>query len=985
MNTDHPSKGHFAPSLNLSVEDWEEWEDASVVTPIEDDEQVLVQYQAPRKYSQHLRPPRNAAVRVSRYSTVKIKRLKSRQRQKAQNAKAGISVITDMATFARKNHVVDQMKQPSANGGKFVDSAALRALEGEPSSASIGNWNWLKRNRGQSPATTSTQNDPSPVQGLSPGDRPIMIGISVPPRDASSFEPTPYTAHPDQSALPFAASARNENGQRHHGTEPRSFWSPDTPDTTQSFVSPRHISSMYSQAPPPRAADTRDMPPIPSLPQQFKKHCKSVNQQDGDNDDIDSPCTLFEEDGTSPKGRITTKKPVLSPESAGSPSRGWWDHVVSPFADKRMTLSNRKQKLESPRDTNLKSFQTETPPEQYVNAEFVQPSSIAKPPIVRIPTPRRTPSPGPSASSSQTTATRVAPLLSESQGVGKPEIVIEDEESTIDNPPPYSPAKRPELGPIRYRAVFPPGHALHSQFPPSPNPGSPGLAATMTSQGSTQMNNMGSAIGNTSPVSHVPLPARPIGTYLPPEHVYPARGPQHSVERRRRRHEKEDMIARKAGGFWRGRGCVPKTGCYGRTGREGRKKRRYCLGIWVMIIALLILTTILSVVLTRPHPAKDIPSIWVNLTDFPPMPTGVLTVAGTDNTVARSVCTEPSTLWSCSLPKDNQQSVAPYKPNQPTVIMQIQWDNSTRQLWKAPNGVVPPSISKRAPGFISRARSVIQARAATDFKPDPPAPNFQDMWFMGETTDGIISDQKAGEPAPFYISILQSINATAENPILQRRDEPTVGNISLSALLPPPDLSPDGTPVPAVMLPNPVQQPVRLYDRGLETEHYGFYTHFKRTIFLKSVTAPNNTDSGNVPLDEDGGCRKSEAGFLTTWGETRMLVRIWTRKLASNTSSLVRPDGSSGIGGVNALRRPGTMPWPVTITLDTHGGDAKKKLVWETPMDDRQRLSLEQSRLLVNNMDIGGTWINPRGTGDAKFGGFDGGTGGCKCEWVNWV
>lgn len=403
------------------------------------------------------------------------------------------------------------------------------------------------------------------------------------------------------------------------------------------------------------------------------------------------------------------------------------------------------------------------------------------------------------------------------------------------------------------------------------------------------------------------------------------------------------------------------------------------------IMAALILIIVLAVVLTRPHAKHEMPSIWVNLTDFPPMPTGVLTVAGGDNTVARSVCTEPTTLWSCSLPKDEQQSVAPYKPNQPTVIMQIQWDNSTRKSWKVPNGDAPASVSRRASGFVTRARAFVQARTSTDFKPDPPAPSFKDMWFMGETTDGIVSDQKAGEPAPFYISILSSLNATVETPILQKRDGIPIGNDSLGDILPKPDLASDGTPAAAVMLPTPVQQPVRLYDRGLDTEHYGFYTHFKRTIYLKSVTTPNSTEDTNVPLDEDGGCRKTEAGFLTTWGETRMLVRIWTRKLATNTSHLVRPDGSSGIGGVTALRRPGTMPWPVTVSLDTHGGDPKQKLVWETPMDDRQRLTLGQSKLLVNNMDAGGTWINPRGTGDAKYGGFDGGTGGCRCEWVNWV
>lgn len=67
---------------------------------------------------------------------------------------------------------------------------------------------------------------------------------------------------------------------------------------------------------------------------------------------------------------------------------------------------------------------------------------------------------------------------------------------------------------------------------------------------------------------------------------------------------------------------------------------------------------------------------------------------------------------------------------------------------------------------------------------------------------------------------------------------------------------------------------MRLFDRGLPTEHYGFYTHFKRTLFLKSVTILNKTADGDVPLDEDGGCCKNEADYLVTWGETRVLVQI---------------------------------------------------------------------------------------------------------------
>ncbi|KAK5990304.1 hypothetical protein PT974_08571 [Cladobotryum mycophilum] len=472
-----------------------------------------------------------------------------------------------------------------------------------------------------------------------------------------------------------------------------------------------------------------------------------------------------------------------------------------------------------------------------------------------------------------------------------------------------------------------------------------------------------------------PLPIRPMGTYLPEEHAHSAQGRAHKVERERRRHEKEDVAARRAGGFWRGRGCVPARGCFGRTGREGRKKRRIWMSVIAVIIAIIILAIVLALMLTKHHGTHEAHSIWVNLTDYPPMPTGVLTFVGPDNTVAKSGCTEPSTLWSCSLPKDDQDSVAPYKPNQPTVVFQIQWDNSTSKGWKVQNGDAPAPISRRG----IRRRDTIDG-----FQSNPSPPSFKEMWFLGETTDDVKSSEKAGEPAPFFISILSSVNATVNSPTLTRKRGLTGGNDTLAGLLPSPDLEADGTPKPAVMIPQPVQQPVRLYDRGLPTEHYGFYTYFKRTIYLKSVTVLNQTE-GNVPLDEDGGSRKNEANYLVTWAQTRMLVQIWTRQLDGNTTSLLKPSTDGGINNSTQLIRPGTMPYPVTLTLDTHGGNPKEKVVWDWPMDSRQKLSVNKAELLANNMAAGGTWINHRGSGDAKFGGFDGGSGGCKCQWVNFV
>ena len=166
-------------------------------------------------------------------------------------------------------------------------------------------------------------------------------------------------------------------------------------------------------------------------------------------------------------------------------------------------------------------------------------------------------------------------------------------------PPPYSPPKKKALGAARYGSDFYTSHSSRSQYAPSSGSEAPGLSATMTSQGNNHLTDVPitpAGIQTRSPLSQLVLPDRPVGTYLPPEHAREARGDENRVERQRRRHEKEDVVARKAGGFWRGRGCVPKGGCYGRTGREGRKKRRRCCMFFCCIFILL---AILAIVLAH--------------------------------------------------------------------------------------------------------------------------------------------------------------------------------------------------------------------------------------------------------------------------------------------------------------------------------------------------------------------------------------------------
>ncbi|GJC92395.1 hypothetical protein ColKHC_01221 [Colletotrichum higginsianum] len=173
-------------------DDRDDWEDEDVVTPIMDDDQVLIMDKTAAPSPLKLNKPASTRLSQPRYSVQKLKRLKSRQRQKAQNAKAGIKVVTDMTTL-QQQQTAQQNRNPDLQQPKFVDAAALRALEGSPNSASVGNWNWLKKKTdhvGKSPQSASR----SPLeQDLSPNDRPIVIGIALPP-DMADREISPQTA-----------------------------------------------------------------------------------------------------------------------------------------------------------------------------------------------------------------------------------------------------------------------------------------------------------------------------------------------------------------------------------------------------------------------------------------------------------------------------------------------------------------------------------------------------------------------------------------------------------------------------------------------------------------------------------------------------------------------------------------------------------------------------------------------------------------------
>ena len=187
-------------------------------------------------------------------------------------------------------------------------------------------------------------------------------------------------------------------------------------------------------------------------------------------------------------------------------------------------------------------------------------------------------------------------------------------------------------------------------------------------------------------------------------------------------------------------------------------------------------------------------------------------------------------------------------------------------------------------------------------------------------------------------------------------------------------------------------------------EHYGFYTYFSKSIFLKSSALIDSVsnDTSSVPDDRDGGAEEEAASVRCTWAQTRFLVQIWTNKgfvassQASDTSSTVSSDNSTSLtaSSANDFQAPGSFPYPVTITLDRHGGDINSKMVYCYGIDDEEKPDPSQKKIQLENRSFGGTLVNPtRGPfervnvtwADGGPGGIDGGSGGCECQWKNFA
>lgn len=468
--------------------------------------------------------------------------------------------------------------------------------------------------------------------------------------------------------------------------------------------------------------------------------------------------------------------------------------------------------------------------------------------------------------------------------------------------------------------------------------------------------------------------------------------------------------------------------------------RRFFLPLAALIAALLVLMVVLLVIyVPQKHQDMSVQGQWVNLTGYPPLPTGVTTVVQPDAIQEESGCVNPSGLWSCAVSKEQQAADTLGAADQPNFRFEIRFNNAT----SGNSTALQPAERKRsgvAPsaGVSARADKLDARDAWSDSLytsvPQPPTEDDQD--FLGKTTDNTTA-LYGGEATPFYISLLDPAPVSNTSAPQKRQDQPypyptlaassnssisdssssgsnssdsstATSNASLTApqSIPTPAVSPDGQPAPATLYPFARAQPLRLYNRGRPDEHYGFYTYFDRSVYV-SNSSSNASVTAGVAL--------AAASAVCTWAQTRLQVQIWTRAGAGDLLSgsggagsaqdVVGAANGSGSGAAaastaNDMARPGSFPYAVTVSLDRHGGDAGRKGVFCYGLDGGGRVDYGSGEWVGEDRAYGGSLVNPaqvptgggqgvfgRGGADGGGGGFqgiDGGTGGCACAWQNW-
>ncbi|KAK7182088.1 hypothetical protein PSPO01_11811 [Paraphaeosphaeria sporulosa] len=1033
-----------------------------------------MQQQAPAESDAQIAARRAMAKRNSRSFAARITRNRSRKMEFARTAKPGITVDT---SFARHRGNVPHQVYPQDNerrsGGSIRKQGWFGLGRSDTKNKGLGIVKGMTPQPGRSSEDRERSNkEPKTAdsltagskswQEISPWDRPIPIGITVPSDSVTDF--SPYQAARARSDSD--ATLATPNIIVTPAAAMKSVWSPDT-------ASDYTASSAYSRAThmPPWASD---VPPVPTLPADVHNmHVQKAgievqrdwnfnypNRARGDTlessdtafeeeqddirkDRIMSTGTVFEEDDTPLHEK---KLKTLSVDTSMVPtprrSQGWWNVITTPFVMSRTNSvwtqggRNGEKTPDIPMvPAGFGTYRNSPSPSTYIwSATDRSPSALGESPMypaqakflapttaevsgrgqnninvdlvnnidIKAPPAPRTidavNNPLVSAPKAMSVTSETAFPLAQPTPKAPTESVsppLTDKSAsppvgTIANaglavglsPHPQQPQPQPQLQPINVNIAFHDGRVLANSH------SHPSGTSAQTQPGHVIVAPLPAYANSTTSRSNTPPQAAPFFFPPPPNasskdkqfsfgNFSRASSPGNSVHEAKQRQAKQH---RKMNKF------LSKLALCGRKKddkkNEKKKKRsRRCMVCCCCLILLILLAVLIPIIVifTRKHnnsttpiagtpvTTSDGPSQWLNNTGYPPMKTGLLTIAQPEAVEEQSGCVAPTTLWSCALPKEQQKDIQPNKPDQPNFKVEITFQNGTAADLSKPTRRAANPVSAGA--FM---RSLL--RRATP-SPSPAPPSTDDMKFLGQTTDGV-SAPFEGETTPFFMTFQDPSASTSSSAprSAKRADDPT--NITL--VIPPPSLNSDGTAAAANLLPLPSAQPLRLFNRGKSDEHYGFYTYFDRSIFLKDISS--STGRGGNPADTNGGSTRDAATLRCTFTQTRFLVQIWTR---SNQPLLNPPQNTTD----NAFKRPGTFPYPVTFTLDRHGGDVTKKNLFCYKMEKDGTIVNKDANKFFQFEDrgFGGNLVNgTQGRPNAK-GPIDGGSGGCGCKWQNWV
>ncbi|RMZ81200.1 hypothetical protein DV737_g2683, partial [Chaetothyriales sp. CBS 132003] len=413
-------------------------------------------------------------------------------------------------------------------------------------------------------------------------------------------------------------------------------------------------------------------------------------------------------------------------------------------------------------------------------------------------------------------------------------------------------------------AIVPPPPAATHTNPGlvSPGPISPDAERTIAPEGAVAMAEMPQQPQQLHIYNHFNYPQRNYQPAAAPPQFYvyhespkesPRSGQKDFIQEDDDQEKPREREGERQGIFARLKQCMAARKLQD-SGEPKPKKIKRVWAVFVLLLSTIIGILVLTTQLTRHGDDTPVQQQWLNLTGYPPIPTGISTIVRPDITKTQSDCVVQN-MWSCALPKENQNEITPNKPDQPNFRFEIKFRNGS-----VPSNMTIP-LSKRLDNPFSENL----------FTPNPTPPSRADQLFMGNTTDNI-TEPFNGEPTPFFITLIPAFPIDPNDPSVTGNVSASVSRLarrqqssSITDAIPSPDVQSDGSAAPANLLPTdpyPFSQPIRLYNRGLQDEHYGFYIYYDKAIFLSTNAAsPNSSNATNEVNSQDanGGSLRSQA------------------------------------------------------------------------------------------------------------------------------